>query len=85
MDIRLIKNESDHKAALREIDSLFESEPDTPEGNRLEVLFTLVEAYEREHHPIPLPDPIEAIIYYLESRGLSRKDLDLELEKRAKL
>ena len=76
MDIRPIKNDADHEAALNEIDNLFNAEPGTPEGDRLEVLLLLVEAYEEEHHAIPLPNPIDAIKYHMESRGLSRRDLE---------
>lgn len=76
MDIRPIKTEADHQVALEEIERLFDAIPGTPDGNRLEVLTTLVEAYEERHHPIPFPDPIEAINYHLESRGLSDRDLE---------
>lgn len=76
MDIRPIKTEADYQAALEEIERLFDAAPDTPEGDRLEVLTTLVEAYEDRHYSIPLPDPIEAILYHMESRGLSRRDLE---------
>jgi len=76
MDIRPIKTEADYQAALEEIELLFGAAPDTSEGDRLEVLTTLVEAYEDKHYAIPLPDPIEAIKYYMESRGLTRRDLE---------
>jgi len=71
MTIRPIKTEADYQAALAEIEQLFDAEANSPEGDRLEVLTTLVEAYETVHYPVPMPDPIEAIKYYLESRGLS--------------
>lgn len=74
-DIRPLKTEADYQSALREIEQLFEASPNTSEGDRLEVLTTLVEAYEAHHYPIPAPDPIEAIEYYMESRGLSSDDL----------
>jgi HTH-type transcriptional regulator / antitoxin HigA len=61
---------------ITEIEELFAAEPNTPEGDRLEVLSTLVEAYEEAHYPIPPPDPIEAIYYYMESRGLTQQDLE---------
>ncbi|MFH0926056.1 MAG: transcriptional regulator [bacterium] len=76
MDIRPIKTEADYQAAIKEIEHLFNASPETPEGDRLEVLTTLVEAYEERHFKIPLPDPIEAVVYYMESRGLSHKDLE---------
>ncbi|MFL7870588.1 MAG: type II toxin-antitoxin system HigA family antitoxin, partial [Anaerolineales bacterium] len=74
MEIKPIKTEADYEAALKEIERLFDAEPGTPESDRLEVLTTLVEAYEDEHYAIPAPDPVEAILYYMESRGLKRAD-----------
>ncbi len=71
MNIRPVRNEKDYREALAEIEKLFDSPPDTPEGDRLEVLTTLVEAYEAHHCPIPAPDPVEAIKYHMESRGLT--------------
>jgi len=76
MEIKPIRSEKDYQAALKEIDKLIGSQPGTPEGDRMEVMVTLVEAYETRHFPIPEPDdPIEALEYYMESRGLSRSDL----------
>ena len=72
MNIKPIKTTADYEAALKEIERLFEAEPGTPQGDRLEVLTTLVEAYEDKHFAIPAPDPIEAIQYFMESRELSR-------------
>jgi len=85
MDIKPIKTEEDYQAALKEIRSLFHALPDTPEGDRLEVLAALVKAYEKKHYPIPLPDPIEAIEYHMESRGLSRQDLEPYIGSRARV
>lgn len=87
MEIRPIKTKADYEAAFEEIERLLDLgvEPDTPEGDRFEVLTTLVEAYEDEHYPIPLPDPIEAIKYYMESRGLSRADLEPFIGTRARV
>jgi len=82
MDIRPIKTEADYQAALEEIERLFDATPHTTEGDRLEVLTTLVEVYEDKCYSIPLPDPIEAIIYHMESRGLSRHDLELYIGSR---
>lgn len=76
MDIRPIHTEEDYEAALAEIERLFEAAPHTPEGDRLDILATLVEAYEQQHYSIPAPDPIEAIKSHIESRGLSRRDLE---------
>ncbi|MBD2254909.1 helix-turn-helix domain-containing protein [Nostoc parmelioides] len=76
LEPRPIRNEADYRAALDEIARLLDSELNTPESDKLEVLTTLVEAYEQKHYPIAAPDPIEAILYYLESRGLSVNDLE---------
>lgn len=62
MDIKPIKTEADYKAALAEVEHLFDSIPNTPEGDRLEVLATPIEAYEEKHYSIPAPDPIEVIL-----------------------
>ncbi|MDY0270354.1 helix-turn-helix domain-containing protein [Trichloromonas sp.] len=85
MEIKPIKNEADYQAALEEIERLFDAAPDTREGDRLEVLSTLVDAYEEKHYSIPLPDPIEAILYHMESRGLSRRDLEPHIGSRARV
>jgi len=85
VDIKPIRNQRDYKAALREIDRLFDAQPRTPEADLLEVWVTLVEAYEQRNHPIPPPDPIEAILYFMESRGLVRKDLEPHIGSRAKV
>ena len=85
MEIRPIKTEADYEAALVEIEALFEAEPGTSESDRLEVLTTLVEAYEDAHYSIPSPDPIEAIRYYMESRGLVRRDLEPYIGSRARV
>jgi HTH-type transcriptional regulator/antitoxin HigA len=75
MDVRPIKTESEYEAALAEIDRLFDAPAGSPECDCLEVLTTLVEAYEREHHPILPPDPIEAIKFRMEQGGLKQVDL----------
>ncbi|MGZ9234141.1 MAG: helix-turn-helix domain-containing protein [Anaerolineales bacterium] len=85
MDIKPIKTEKDYNAALKEIENLFEAEPGTEEADRLEILSTLVEAYEDEHYNIPAPDPIEAIKYFMESRGLTRADLEAYIGSRARV
>ena len=85
MDIRPIKTENDYDVALKEIDRLVDAAPGTPNADRLEILSTLVVAYEEEHYPIPTPDPVEAIRYYMESRGLSQKDLEPYIGDREKV
>ena len=78
MHIRPVKTEADYTAVLQEISSLMASDPtlDTPEGDRLDVLITLVQAYEARHHPIEPPDAIEAIKFCMEQHGLTPRDLE---------
>jgi HTH-type transcriptional regulator/antitoxin HigA len=76
MKVTPIKNEAAYTAALAEIDRLMDAAPDTPRGDRLDVLVTLVEAYEREHWSIDPPDPIDAIKVRMEQRGVSRRELE---------
>jgi HTH-type transcriptional regulator/antitoxin HigA len=85
MDIKPIKTEIDYRAALAEIESLFTAEPDTADGDRLDVLTTLVEVYEHKKYAIPAPDPVEAIKYWMESRGISRQELAPLLGSRARV
>ena len=84
MELRPIKTELDYQNALKEIEKLFDVEPNSAEcglseaealRDRLDILATLVEAYEQKHYPIEAPDAISAILYYLEARGLSEQDL----------
>jgi HTH-type transcriptional regulator/antitoxin HigA len=75
MDIKPIRTKADYRAALKEIERLMNAQADTPQGERLDVLATLVEAYERKHFPMDLPDPVEAIRFRMEQSGLSPKDL----------
>jgi HTH-type transcriptional regulator/antitoxin HigA len=75
-DLPPIRDRETHRAALTEIERLFDAPAGTPEFGRLEILVTLVEEYERKHEPIVTPEPIEAIIYYMESRGLTKQDMD---------
>ena len=78
MDIQPIRTEVDYKAALRQISTLMESDPDpgTLEGDHLDILTTLVQAYEARHFPIGAPDPVEAIKFRMEQSGLTVKDLE---------
>ncbi len=82
MDIKPIKTEADYDAALAEIAQLMDAEPETPEYDRLDVLATLVEAYEEKAHPIEAPNPIEAIYHALEANGFTEKDLERILASR---
>ena len=85
MYLHPIKTEADYDNALARINELFSAQPDTPDGGQLEVLTTLVEAYERTHHPVLPPDPVEALLYYLESRGVTRRDLEPYIGSRARV
>lgn len=78
MDIRPIRTDADYRATLEEISRLMESDPDlgTPEGDRLDILVTLVQAYEIKHFPITAPDPVEAIKFRMDQSGMSIKDLE---------
>lgn len=78
MDIHPIRSEDDYRAVLREISAFFdnEPEPDTPEGDRFDILLTLAESYEAKHFPVDLPDPVEAIKFRMEQGGLTPKDLE---------
>ena len=75
MDIAPLKNRHDYRQALKEIETLMQARRNTPEGDRLDVLVTLVEAWERKHYPLDLPDPVEAIKYHMEQNGLAPRDL----------
>jgi HTH-type transcriptional regulator/antitoxin HigA len=78
MDIRPIRSKSDYDAALTRIETLMDGDPapGTTAGDELEVLTTLVEAYEARKYPVDPPDPIDAILFRMEQAGLSRKDLE---------
>ncbi|EJK2115337.1 transcriptional regulator [Vibrio navarrensis] len=76
MDIRPIKTDADYRAALNDIENLMMAEPDTVEGEKLDILVTLVEAYEAKHFSMDLPDPVEAIKFEMERKGLTVKDLE---------
>ena len=73
---RPIRTDEEHAAALREIEGLMAAEAGTPDGDRLDLLATLVELYEASRWPIEPPDPIEAIRFMMEQKGLARRDLE---------
>ena len=75
MNLKPIKTHADHEAALKEIERLWGAEEGTPEGDNLDILLTLVDAYEEIHFPIEMPDPIEAIKFRLEQQGLDQSAL----------
>jgi HTH-type transcriptional regulator/antitoxin HigA len=75
-NIKPIRSETDYQAALEEIEILMTAEAETPEGEKLDVLTTLIEAYEAKHFPMDLPDPVAAIRFEMDRRGLTVKDLE---------
>jgi HTH-type transcriptional regulator / antitoxin HigA len=75
MDIAPIKTKRDYRRTLKAIDGLMSAKRNTPEGDLLDVLVTLVEAFERKHFPLDLPDPVEAIKYHMDQKGLQPRDL----------
>jgi HTH-type transcriptional regulator / antitoxin HigA len=75
MDVAPIKTQRDYRTALKRIEGLMRAKRGTPEGDRLDVLVTLVEAWERRHYPFDFPDPIEAIKYHMDQKGLQPRDL----------
>jgi HTH-type transcriptional regulator/antitoxin HigA len=75
-DVKPIRTNADYEAALLELKKLWGAKSRTPQGDRLDVLATLIDAYESEHFPIDPPDPVEAIKFRMEQQGLSRKDLE---------
>jgi HTH-type transcriptional regulator / antitoxin HigA len=75
-EVKPIKTKASYKRALAEVERLWGARSGTPEGDRLDVLATLIDAYENEHFPMDPPDPIEAIKFRMEQQGLSRKDLE---------
>jgi len=75
MDVKPIKTRKDYEATLKTVEGLMDAKRGSPEGDRLDVLVTLVEAYEARHFPLDLPDPVAAIRFVMEQRGLSVKDL----------
>ena len=75
MEIKPIRTKTDYRAVLKEIETLMPARAGTPEGERLDVLVTLVEAYEKKHYRFDLPDPVEAIKFRMEQMALGPKDL----------
>ena len=85
MNIHPIKTEDDYGDAMQRIDTLMDALPGTEEGDELDVLATLVEAYERNHFPIDPPDPVEAILFRMEQMGIDRKALEPFLGGRSRV
>lgn len=76
MTIKPIRNEDDYRETLNQIETLMNAQEDSFEGDQLDVLVTLVEAYERRMYPMDLPDPVEAIKFYMEQNDMTPKDLE---------
>jgi HTH-type transcriptional regulator/antitoxin HigA len=85
VEISPIRSEEDYEAALREVEGLMSARPGTPEGDRLDILATLIEAYETVHHPIEAPDPIALLEFVMEQRGLDRAALQPMLGGRGRI
>lgn len=85
MQIKPIRTARDYRLALKAIERLMDARPNTPEGDRLDVLVTLVEKWEAEHFPIEAPDPVAAIEFVMEQRGLTRRDLEPYIGSRARV
>src|SRR6184192_3992679 len=75
-ELKPIRTKADYKRALADVERLWGAKGGTPEGDRLDVLATLIDAYETEHYPMDPPDPVEAIKFRMEQRGLTRRDLE---------
>ena len=76
MELRLIKTKREYQVALKEVEALWDAPEGSKDADRLEVLVLLIEAYEAKHYPIPAPEPIDFLHHVMESRGLTRKDLN---------
>ncbi|MDH4402623.1 MAG: DNA-binding protein [Flavobacterium sp.] len=85
MEIYPIKTEKDYDLALERVNTLFDAKPNTIEGDELDILVTLIEKYEQIYYPIPEPDPIEAIKFMMEQKGLTDADLGVILNSRSRV
>ena len=83
--VRPVRTEAEYDAALIDIDALMDARPGTSDGDRLEVLVTLVQVYEARHHPVPPPDPVDAIRFRMEQAGLTPRDLEPYIGSRARV
>ncbi len=85
MRIRPIRTKADYRVALKEVERLWDADPGTPEGDVVDVLATLIEAYEAEHFPIAAPNPIAAIEFMMEQKGMTRRDLEPAIGSRGRV
>src|SRR6202790_441448 len=84
-EVKPIRSRRDYEAALKEVDRLWGAKAGTRDGDRLDVIATLIDAYEAEHYPMDPPDPIEAIQFRMEQQGLTRRDLEPMIGTRARV
>ena len=84
-ELKPIRSEADHAAALEEMERLWGAPTGTPAADRLDILTTLIDAYEERHHPMDPPDPIDAILFRMESQRLTRRDLEPFIGSRARV
>lgn len=84
-EVKPIRSEADYEAAMAEVAALWGAKFGTPKGDRLDVLATLIDAYENEHYPMDPPDPIEAIKFRMEQQGLTRRDLEQIIGTRTRI
>jgi HTH-type transcriptional regulator/antitoxin HigA len=84
-EVKPIRSESDYEAALTEVKRLWGAKSGSPKGDRLDVLATLIDAYETEHYPMDPPDPVEAIKFRMEQQGLTRRDLEQIIGTRTRI
>lgn len=85
MELKPIKTERDYRAALKLAEALWEAPEGSPEADRLDVLTLLIQAYEAKHHPVHDPEPVDFLLYVMEQRGLTRKDLEPYIGSRARV
>src|SRR5438874_13038306 len=85
MRIKPIKSERDYRRTMKQINRLMDARPGTPQGDELDVLTTLAQAWEEKHQVIDAPDPVEAIRFAMEQRGLTRRDLEPLIGSRARV
>jgi HTH-type transcriptional regulator/antitoxin HigA len=85
MELKPIKTERDYRAALKLAEALWDAPEGSAEADRLDVLTLLIQAYEAKHHPVRDPDPVDFLLYVMEQRGLSRKDLEPYIGSRARV
>lgn len=85
MELKPIRTKKEYKAALAEAERLWDAPPKSPEADRLDVLAMLIEHYERQHYPIPDPDPVDFLNHVMEARGLSRKDMETYIGPRGRV